>query len=98
MPRTDIYRKIIAAIEKETEIPEEKILSNSRTTEVVDARSILVNLLLENGFYPSQIARYIHKTPSAVNNLIRDYTNRIKANKIIQIYLTNIRKNITRNL
>lgn len=98
MSRTDIYRKIIDAIEKETEIPEDRILSNSRTTEVVDARSILVNLLLENGFYPSQIARYIHKTPSSVNNLIRDYTNRIKANKIIQIYLTNIRKNITSNL
>lgn len=98
MPRTDIYRAIIDAIEKETEITEDRILSKAKTTEVVDARAILVNMLLENGFYPSQIARYIHKTPSSVNNLIRDYSNRVKNNKIIQIYLTNIRKNITRNL
>lgn len=98
MPRTDIYRAIINAIEKETEISEDRILSKAKTTEVVDARAILVNMLLENGFYPSQIARYIHKTPSSVNNLIRDYKNRIKANKIIQIYLTNIRKDITNNL
>lgn len=98
MPRTDIYRAIINAIEKETEISEDRILSKAKTTEVVDARAILVNMLLENGFYPSQIARYIHKTPSSVNNLIRDYKDRIKANKIIQIYLTNIRKDITNNL
>lgn len=98
MPRTDIYKAIIDAIEKETEISEDRILSKAKTTEVVDARAILVNMLLENGFYPSQIARYIHKTPSSVNNLIRDYTNRIKSNKMIQIYLTNIKKNITNNL
>lgn len=96
MPRTDIYRAIIDAIEKETEITEDRILSKAKTTEVVDARAILVNMLLENGFYPSQIARYIHKTPSSVNNLIRDYSNRVKNNKIIQIYLTNIRKNIAK--
>lgn len=96
MPRTDIYRAIIDAIEKETEITEDRILSKAKTTEVVDARAILVNMMLENGFYPSQIARYIHKTPSSVNNLIRDYSNRVKNNKIIQIYLTNIRKNIAK--
>lgn len=96
MPRTDIYRAIIDAIEKETEITEDRILSKAKTTEVVDARAILVNMLLENGFYPTQIARYIHKTPSSVNNLIRDYSNRVKNSKIIQIYLTNIRKNIAK--
>lgn len=94
MPRTDIYRAIIDAIEKETEITEDRILSKAKTTEVVDARAILVNMLLENGFYPTQIAR--HKTPSSVNNLIRDYSNRVKNSKIIQIYLTNIRKNIAK--
>lgn len=69
MSKTDIYKSLIKAIESETEISEDKILSESRKTEVVDARSILVNLMHENGFYPSQIAQFIHKTPSTVHNL-----------------------------
>lgn len=45
MSKTDIYKSLIKAIESETEISEDKILSESRKTEVVDARSILVNLM-----------------------------------------------------
>lgn len=47
MSKTDIYKSLIKAIESETEISEDKILSESRKTEVVDARSILVNLMHE---------------------------------------------------
>lgn len=97
MSKTDIYKSLIKAIESEKEISEDKILSESRKTEVVDARSILVNLMHENGFYPSQIAQFIHKTPSTVHNLIRDYNNRIKSNKILPIYLSSIRKKISSN-
>lgn len=97
MSKTDIINKLFTAVTEETEITADEILSDSRATEVVDARAILVNLLSEKGFYPSQIARYIRKTPSTVHNLLRDYNNRIASNKIITIYVANISKQINNN-
>lgn len=94
MSKSDIFRHILSAVIEETEIPEEKILSDSRTTEVVDARTILVNLLIESGFYPSQIAGYLNKSISTIHNLVKYYSIRQKTNKLLSIYSQNIRKKL----
>ncbi|WP_072542750.1 hypothetical protein [Bacteroides mediterraneensis] len=46
MSKSDIFRNILSAVIEETEIPEEKILSDSRTTEVVDARAFGKSLVI----------------------------------------------------
>lgn len=97
MPKSDIYRHIISAVVEETEIPEEKILSDSRKTEVVDARTILVNLLIEKGFYPSQIAELINKSTATVHNMIKCYNTHQRMNKLLSIYYQNIRKKLLNN-
>lgn len=94
MSKSDIFRNILSAVIEETEIPEEKILSDSRTTEVVDARTILVNLLIESGFYPSQIAEYLNKSTATIHNLVKYYSIRQKTNKLLSIYSQNIRKKL----
>lgn len=94
MSKSDIFRNILSAVIEETEIPEEKILSDSRTTEVVDARTILVNLLIESGFYPSQIAEYLNKSTATIRNLVKYYSIRQRTNKLLSIYLQNIRKKL----
>lgn len=67
MCKSEIFAKIIALVSKGTEIPTELIVSDNRVTEIVNARYILVYILYEKGFYPSQISSLIHKTKRSVN-------------------------------
>lgn len=61
MCKSEIFAKIIALVSKGTEIPTELTVSDNRVTEIVNARYILVYILYEKGFYPSQISSLIHK-------------------------------------
>lgn len=95
MCKTQLFKKTLQLVSEETEIPELLILSDSKMIPVVDARSILVAILTEQGLYPTQIAEYLHKTPSSIRYLISKFTDRQKANKIIATYSQNIRKSLT---
>ena len=97
MCKTEIFAKIINAVSIETEVSEPLILSNSKVTEVVDARSVLVKILSEEGFYPGQIAQYIYKTAASVRYLLNDFERRKSRNKIIAIYVQNICKSIAKD-
>lgn len=95
MCKTQLFNRILQLVSEETEIPELLILSDSKIIPVVDARSILVTILIEQGLYPIQIAEYLHKTPSSIRYLISKFDDRQKANKIIEIYSQNVRKSLT---
>lgn len=73
MCKSEIFAKIIALVSKGTEIPTELIVSDNRVTEIVNARYILVYILYEKGFYPSQISSLIHKTKRSVNYMISNF-------------------------
>ncbi len=62
MCKSEIFAETINLVAQETEIPASRILSSDKDTETVDARYLLVQLLVERGMYPSQIAPKIHKT------------------------------------
>ena len=51
MCKSEIFAKIIGFVSKETEIPAHEIIGTSRKEEVVDARCILIRLLIESGMY-----------------------------------------------
>lgn len=97
MCKSEIFAEIIEAVSRETEVSAAQILSDCKHTDIVDARSVLVNILSETGFYPEQIARYIHKTAAAVRYLLNDFERRKSKNKIIAIYMQNIRKSIAKD-
>ena len=94
MCKTEIFADILDTVSKETEIPKERILSESKDAEVVDARYILVKLLTDTGMYPSQIASKRNKTRRAVNYIISNFSNRETAGKMLRIYLDNIKKRL----
>lgn len=54
MCKSEIFAEILNIVGKETEVSTELILSSSKVTEVVDARSIVVFFLTEYGLYPEQ--------------------------------------------
>ena len=97
MCKSEIFAEILEAVSRETEVSAARILSNSKQMEVVDARSILVKILVEAGFYPEQIAEFLHKTAASVRYLLTNYDSRQKQSKIIEIYAQNVRKAIEKH-
>jgi chromosomal replication initiation ATPase DnaA len=98
MCKSEIFAEILNLVGKETEVSTELILSSSKVTEVVDARSIVVFFLTEFGLYPEQIATLLHKTSASVRYLISTFESRKTTNKMIAIYLQNIRKSLENEL
>lgn len=77
MCKSEIFAEILNLVGKETEVSPELILSSSKVTEVVDARSIVVFFLTEYGLYPEQIAALLHKT-SAVYAILYPLLKAVK--------------------
>ena len=96
MYKSELFQRILSHVSEVTEIPSIMILSKSKSIAVVDARSILVNILAENGVYPVQIAELIDHTPASIRNLISNFDNRRKSNRIVLIYTQKVRKRMER--
>lgn len=92
MCKSEIFAEILNAVSLETEVSADSILSSSKVTEVVDARSIVVYLLSEYGFYPEQIAPLLHKTSACIRYLVSTFEMRKSHNKMMAIYLQNVCK------
>ncbi len=97
MCKSEIFAEILEAVSRETEVSAAQILGCSKHMEVVDARSITAKLLNEKGLYPEQIAVLMHKTAASVRYLLSNYENRKSANKIIAIYMQNVRKSLAKD-
>ena len=97
MCKSEIFAETINLVAQETEIPASRILSSDKDTETVDARYLLVQLLVERGMYPSQIAPKIHKTKRAINYMISNFQERMEGGKMLRIYWENIRKALGNN-
>lgn len=69
MCKSEIFAETINLVAQETEIPASRILSSDKDTETVDARYLLVQLLVERGMYPSQIAPKINPQDQTCDKL-----------------------------
>lgn len=97
MCKQKIFSILIEKVSEVTDIKQEDILSNSKDMETVDARSILVYLLYEAGFYPKRIASLLGKTAASIRYLHLHFEQRKYANKMIEKYVNNIRKQLANN-
>lgn len=91
MCKTNIITRIIDCVTKETEVSESLIRSGKKSADIVDARSIAIKIMSEQGLYPSQISSYMHVSSTSVRNLLTNYQERCKQNRILAIYAQNIR-------
>ena len=92
MCKSEIFAEILRIVSEETEIPTNEILSSSKEADVVDARYLLVHLLYERGFYPSQIALQTRKTKRSINYILSGFSDRIQRGKMLRIQYENIKK------
>lgn len=71
-----IFNRILEAVSSATEIPRAQMLSHSKQSDVVEARSLLFHYLKKAGFYPSQIARTTNQSRQCVNCLLQSFQSR----------------------
>lgn len=78
MSKTEIFQKVLKAVSEETELSEEEILGDRKTTEIVDARYIVVKTLFKIGLYPTQIASLMERSQQSINSILRNFEIREK--------------------
>ena len=94
MCKTEIFADILNVVSGVTEIPPEDIISDDRREEVVDARSILVCLLFERGFYIGEIAERLGRTKPSIRYLLSNFEGRCRMRRMAEMNLENVRKQI----
>lgn len=77
MRKSEIFAGILADVSSEVEIDSDRILSSERKEEVVDARYLVIFLLLGNGFYPAMIAERMGLSARAVRSAISGFEARL---------------------
>lgn len=94
MRKSQLFNLILNFVSEEMEIPTTEITGTSKRFEVVDARSIAIRLLREQGLYPDQIAKLMNKTTACVRTLSNHYDQRKQENKMIDIIAKRIRSKV----
>ena len=86
MKTIEIFAEAVKFASEASDIPSDRILSESRDADVVDARMLVIQTLYDIGLYPRRIAEMFGMTPSNVRHLLtadnRKETNRIYANNL----------------
>ena len=94
MYKMQVYLDTLSAVAEETEVEMEKILSGCKEEEVIDARSILIRLLSEQGLYPIQISRFTGICVRSVNRFLLDFQDRIVSRRMMRLFYDNVRKKV----
>ncbi len=97
MRKSELFSRILAAVSEETGLTELEIRSKRKTLEVVDARYLMVRLLLEHKFYYTEIARYLNITPQAVSRIITGFEKRKEQSYFLEPNYNRIRNELERN-
>lgn len=91
MKKQETFNRVLSLIEEETEVSRELILSGNKKEEVVDARSLLLYVLNEMGFYPVQIAALSGICTRCITPLIASFNDRKESRKMLRIYYEKVR-------
>lgn len=83
------FEEILEVVAKIAEVDAQAILSKNKTAEVVDARHIFVQLLVEQGWYQARIARKMGINEGTVSRMLDHFNDRCKhggfyINKVLQ--------------
>lgn len=100
MKTIEIFAEAVKFASEASDIPSDRILSESRDADVVDARMLVIQTLYDIGLYPRRIAELFRMTPSNVRHLLtadnRKATNKVYANNLqaLRKHIASILKSI----
>lgn len=78
MGATEYYKKTVEVVADLTGLTEGEIIGKRRMRELVDARCLVVRLMRDAGYYPTQIAPIMHVTVRWVQKIIENFDDRAR--------------------
>lgn len=84
MAPTQIFQHYLQIVSAESGISEDRILSKSKETDVVDVRSILIHTLHIYSLYPAQIANLVGVSVRRVNGILSEHDTRMRQSRFMQ--------------
>ena len=94
MYKMQIYLDTLSAVAEEAEVEMDKILSGCKEEEVIDARSLLIQLLYDQGLYPIQIGRFTGICQRSIDRFLLDFPDREASRKMMRINYDNLKKKL----
>ena len=96
---SEYYRRTVEVVCDLTGLTEEEIAGKCRMREYVDARCLVVRLLRDAGYYPSQIARVMNISTRWVQKIIETFDDRVRfsADPMLRCNLEEATKALRRN-
>lgn len=74
----EYYKRTVEVVGDLTGLTEEEIVGKRRMRELVDARCLVVRLMRDAGYYPSQIARVMGISTRWVQKVIETFDDRVR--------------------
>ncbi len=97
MRKSELFARILDAVAEETDLTILEVLSHRNTTEIVDARYLMVRLLSEEKFYRSEIARRLNISQAAVSRIFTGFDDRCKKSYFLEPNYYRIRTKLEQN-
>ena len=76
MGANEYYKKTVEVVANLTGLAVDEIAGKRRIRELVDARCLVVRLMREAGYYPTQIAPIMHVTVRWVQKILENFDDR----------------------
>lgn len=89
-----MFQDTLAAVVEETEVDKEYILSANKQEEVVDARSILIKIMSDQGLYPIQISHLTGIGLRSTTNFLYGFYIRCNSRKLMRINYENVKNKL----
>lgn len=90
MAPTQVFQHYLSIVSKESGIPEDKIISKCRETDVVDVRHLLFHILHIYSLYPAQIARLAGMNTHRVGAILSCFDNRLSQSRFMRSVLADV--------
>lgn len=74
----EYYKRTVEVVGDLTGLTEKEIVGKRRMRELVDARCLVVRLMRDAGYYPSQIARVMGISTRWVQKVIETFDDRVR--------------------
>ena len=94
MGKQETFERVLSLIEEEAEVSRDLILSGNKQEEVVDARALLIFVLNEIGFYPSQIASMSGICQRCISPFIMNFGERKASRRMLGIYYERVTRKL----
>jgi hypothetical protein len=78
MGANEYYKKTVEVVADLTGLTEGEIVGKRRMRELVDARCLVVRLMRDAGYYPTQIAPIMHVTVRWVQKILECFDDRAR--------------------